>query len=183
VVVPSNPFDAAALLELAATGDDPILILLPKHQFRVRHPAGRERAIAIGQAALRRPGDDVTIVAWGNCVDLALNAAALLARQEIDAEVIDMVSLSPCDWNNIERSVRTTGRLVVITEDNRTCSFGQAIIAEAASNPALWPSFKANPLLISRGDVHVPFHPKLERALLPDAARVVAEVIQLVRNS
>ena len=182
VVVPSTPFDAAALLELAATGEDPVLMLLPKHQFRARYSTRLERPIAIGQAALRRPGDDVTVVAWGNCVAVALEAAALLAREQIDVEVVDLVSLAPCDWNTIQRSIRTTGRLVVIEEDNRTCSFGQAIVAQVTSDPAVWSSLKKNPLLIARADVHIPFHPKLERAVLPDAARAAAEIHDLVRN-
>ena len=183
VLEPSTPLEAAALLELAASGDDPVLLLLPKHQFRVRHMTGPDRQVAIGRGNLRRPGDDVTLVAWGNCVTIALEAAAFLAREEIDAEVIDLMSLVPLDWDMIQRSVRTTGRLVVIEEDNRTGSLGQAIISDAACDAGLWRFLKASPVLLARPNVHVPFHPRLELAILPSTAAVVEAVRELVINS
>ena len=172
VVMPSTPQDAAALLRAAIAGDDPVLFLLPKHLFRQRFPSVPEEPVGLGQAAIRTYGSDVTVVAWGNCVEVALAAEQTMAEAGVSVEVIDLRSIVPCDWNAIRDSTAKTGRLVIVQEDNRTCSFGQAILAEMTSPPGHWGYLAAPPQLVARLDVHVPFHPALEESILPGPEQV-----------
>jgi 2-oxoisovalerate dehydrogenase E1 component len=180
IVMPSNPGDAAALLHAAAAGDDPVLFLIPKHLLRVNMDVLTQPEIGLGQAEVRRCGSDVTIVAWGNCVSLSLDAAGRLDDMGISAEVIDIRSLVPCDWNSIRQSLAKTGRLVVVQEDNRSCSFGQSILAEVVSRVDMWNLLSCHPELVSRPDVHVGFHPAIEAGVLPSTRDILAAVGRLL---
>lgn len=173
VAIPSTPEDAAGLFWSAVQDDDPSLILIPKHIFRVRRPVERYEPVPFGKAVVRREGKDVTVVAWGNTLELAEQAADALAPQGISLEIIDPRTLVPFDWQTVEESLARTGRLVVIHEDNRTCGFGQAIITEMTSVPERFNLLLAPPQLVARYDVHIPFCPELEYAVLPDLARVM----------
>ncbi|MCC6487769.1 MAG: 2-oxoisovalerate dehydrogenase [Candidatus Hydrogenedentes bacterium] len=177
IAIPSTPEDAAGLLWTALRGEDPTFLLLPKHLFRLRiavSPA--PGALPFGQAAVRRSGEDVTLVSWGNCMETALEAATIAAEEGIECEVLDLRSIVPCDWAGIQRSLEKTGRLVVVHEDTRTTGFGQAIVAEMTSLPERWDLFLAPPQLVARADMPMPYHPALEYAALPDASRVLAAI-------
>ncbi|MCS7190363.1 MAG: thiamine pyrophosphate-dependent enzyme, partial [Fimbriimonadales bacterium] len=176
IAIPSTPEDTAGLLWAAIQDDDPTLFLIPKHIFRVRQPVEAYRAIPFGKAAIRREGSDVTVVAWGNTLELAFQAAEHFAAQGVSLEIIDLRTLVPCDWETIEQSLAKTGRLVVIHEDNRTCGFGQAIISEMTSVPERFNLLLAPPQLVARYDVHIPFCPELEYAVLPDLPRVIRAI-------
>lgn len=176
VAIPSTPEDIAGLFWAAIQDDDPTLLLIPKHIFRVRMPVQAYRAIPFGKAAIRREGTDVTVVAWGNTLELAFQAAEQFAQQGFSLEIIDPRTLVPFDWETVEQSLEKTGRLVVIHEDNRTCGFGQAIIAEVTSVPERFNRLLSPPQLVARYDVHIPFCPELEYAVLPDLARVIRAI-------
>lgn len=172
VAVPSTPEDAAGLFWTAIHGDDPTFILVPKHIFRKRVSVDNVEAVPFGKAKVQREGADVTVVAWGNCLELAEEAAAKLGS-EVSLEIIDLRSLVPCDYDTITQSVEKTGRLVVIQEDTRTCGFGQAILAEMTGTPDRFNNFLAAPQLVSRGDVHIGYNPIYEYAALPSVDQVV----------
>jgi 2-oxoisovalerate dehydrogenase E1 component len=176
VAIPSTPEDIAGLFWAAIQDDDPTLLLIPKHIFRVRVPVQAYRAIPFGKAAIRREGTDVTVVAWGNTLELAFQAAEQFAQQGVSLEIIDPRTLAPFDWETVEQSLAKTGRLVVIHEDNRTCGFGQAIITEMTSAPERFNMLLSPPQLVARYDVHIPFCPELEYAVLPDLARVMQAI-------
>jgi 2-oxoisovalerate dehydrogenase E1 component len=176
VAIPSTPEDLAGLFWAAIQDDDPTLLLIPKHIFRVRMPVQAYRPIPFGKAAIRREGIDVTVVAWGNTLELAFQAAEQFAQQGVSLEIIDPRTLVPFDWETVEQSLAKTGRLVVIHEDNRTCGFGQAIIAEMTSVPERFNLLLSPPQLVARYDVHIPFCPELEYAVLPDLARVMRAI-------
>jgi len=176
IAIPSTPEDIAGLFWAAIQDDDPTLLLIPKHIFRVRMPVQAYRAIPFGKAAIRREGTDVTVVAWGNTLELAFQAAEQFAQQGVSLEIIDPRTLVPFDWETIEQSLAKTGRLVVIHEDNRTCGFGQAIITEMTSVPERFNLLLSPPQLVARYDVHIPFCPELEYAVLPDLARVMQAI-------
>jgi 2-oxoisovalerate dehydrogenase E1 component len=176
VAIPSTPEDIAGLFWAAIQDDDPTLLLIPKHIFRVRMPVQAYRAIPFGKAAIRREGTDVTVVAWGNTLELAFQAAEQFAQQGVSLEIIDPRTLVPFDWETVEGSLAKTGRLVVIHEDNRTCGFGQAIITEMTSVPERFNLLLSPPQLVARYDVHIPFCPELEYAVLPDLARVMQAI-------
>jgi 2-oxoisovalerate dehydrogenase E1 component len=174
IVVPSTPEDAAGLLWTAIHADDPTLILLPKHIFRKRQAVPVAFApIPFGLAKTVRPGDDVTLVSWGNCMELAFRAADLMQEEGASVELIDLRSIVPCDYAAVAASLARTGRLVVVHEDSRTTGFGQSLISEMVTHEASFNSLLALPQLVARADVHVPFHPDLEYAVLPDLQEIL----------
>jgi 2-oxoisovalerate dehydrogenase E1 component len=174
VAVPSTPADAAALLWTALHEQDPTLFLIPKHVMRLRQPIART-ARGFGRARIVRRGKDVTVVAWGNGVELALAASDALGDRA-SIEIIDPVSLVPFDWETLTASIARTGRLVVIDEDSRTGCFGQTIVAEMVGTDARFAHFLSAPKLCARADAHVPYHPVLEYAILPDVERVTRAI-------
>ncbi len=178
VAVPSTPEDLVGLLWTSLHEDDPTLLLIPKHIMRVRHDGSLSRAVGFGQGRVVRPGTDVTIVAWGNCVELARDAAEQLAA-ECSVEIIDPISLAPCDWTMIESSIAKTGRLIVVSEDTQTSSFGQAIIARAVGSQERFNRFLSPPLLVARADAHIAFNPTVEYATLPSLAKVRSAILDV----
>ncbi|MFI6099274.1 thiamine pyrophosphate-dependent enzyme [Lentzea sp. NPDC051213] len=175
VVVPSTPEDAEVAFAQALAGQDPTLVLLPKHLMRRKQEPSASPVPARG-ARVVREGADVTIVSWGNGIELAAEAAGLLADDGVSAEVIDLRWLVPWDRASVAASLRRTGRLVVVQEDGRTSSFGAGLLSELVSADDEFYSLLAPPRLVSRDDMHVPFHPELERAVLPCADDVVTAV-------
>ncbi|WP_326594153.1 alpha-ketoacid dehydrogenase subunit alpha/beta [Streptomyces sp. NBC_01294] len=175
VVVPSTPEDTEAVFLESFASPDPTLILLPKHLMRRQHPPQPGPAPARG-ARLLRTGADVTIATWGNGTELATEAADRLAAEGVGTEVIDLRWLTPLDREAVAASVRRTGRLVVVQEDNRTSSFGATVLADLLGSDDEFYSLLAPPRLVSRRDVHIPFHPDLESAVLPAADDVVAAI-------
>ena len=123
-----------------------------------------------------RSGSDVTIVGWGNTVQLAEEAAD---KSGVSCEIIDLRSIVPCDYEAVAASVAKTGRLVVVQEDTRTCGFGSTLIAEITSRPDWFAYFLSAPQLCSRPDVHIGFHPAYEFAALAS----VDDVVKAVRTT
>jgi 2-oxoisovalerate dehydrogenase E1 component beta subunit len=144
-VIPSDPHDAKGLLISAIEDDDPVIFLEPKRLYNgpfdghherpvvpwSRHPRGEtpdgHYTVPLGEAALRREGVEVTVIAYGTMVHVAEAAAA---ETGIDAEIIDLRTLVPLDVEAIERSVRKTGRCVVLHEATRTSGFGAELSAQ-----------------------------------------------------
>lgn len=176
IAIPSTPEDAVGLFWAAIQDNDPSLLLIPKHIFRVRMPVREYTPLPFGQAAVRREGSDVTVVSWGNCLELAEQAAQQVQEEGISMEIIDLRTLVPCDWATIEASLQKTGRLIVIHEDNRTCGFGQAIVTEMTAHPDRFNLLLSPPQLVARMDVHIAFCPDLEYAVLPDLNRVLQAI-------
>ncbi len=180
VVVVSHPDDAESAFLDAFAGEDPTLILLPKHLMR-RADLDRPFPVGVdGGARLVTRGDDVTILAWGNCIELATEAATRLAESNVSAEVIDLVWLAPWDRAAVARSLRKTGRLIVVQEDNRTSSFGASVLADLCSGDEEFFSLLAPPRLVSRDDIHIPFHPELEKAALPTVDDIIGAVLSIL---
>jgi 2-oxoisovalerate dehydrogenase E1 component len=172
VAIPSTPEDAAGLFWTAIHGDDPHFILIPKHIFRKQMEVTNVEPVPFGKARMVREGSDVTLVSWGNCLELAEEAAATLSG-ECSVEIIDLRSIVPCDYETITASVAKTGRLVVVHEDNRTGGFGQTVIAEMTRVPDRWNLFLSPPQLVAREDVHIGYNPIYEYAALPDLDQVI----------
>ncbi|MBS1723255.1 MAG: 2-oxoisovalerate dehydrogenase [Armatimonadetes bacterium] len=175
IAIPSTPEDAAGLFWTAIHSDDPCFVLVPKHIFRVRRDVTSVEPVPFGKARTVQEGTDVTLVGWGNTVGVALEAAAKVPG--VSCEIIDLRSISPCDYEAVAKSVEKTGRLVVVQEDTRTCGFGQALIAEITGKPEWFAYFLSSPQLCSRPDVHIGFHPAYEFAALASADDV-AKAIQ-----
>jgi len=136
VVIPSTPYDAKGLLRAAVRDDDPVLYFEHKKMYRsVRGevPAG-DYVVPLGQAAIRRPGRQVTVVAYGLMTVYSLEAAEMVAEDGIDVEVIDLRSLRPLDRETLLSSVRKTGKCLVAYEDNRFGGYGAEIAAIVAED-------------------------------------------------
>ncbi len=173
VAIPSTPEDAAGLFWTAMQGDDPHFILVPKHIFRKRADVQNFEPIPFGKARMVREGSDVTIVTWGNTLEIAEEVAA---KSPHSVEVIDLRSIVPCDYEAIAASVEKTGRLIVLQEDTRTCGFAGNVVAEFVNNPNWFNLLLAPPQVVSRDDVHIGYNPIYEYAALPDVARLEAAV-------
>jgi 2-oxoisovalerate dehydrogenase E1 component len=182
IVVPSTPEDAAGLVWTAMHADDPTIVLLPKHLIRqpMQVPAQVD-PVPLGKGRLRREGQQVTLVAWGNCIELALEAATEVEDQ-VSVEVIDLRSIQPWDRDLIAGSLAKTGRLVIVQEDGQSCSVGQMIISELSHDPRIWYSFLSPPKLIAKPDVHIGYNPILEYAALPSRAEVVTAIHQVMEE-
>lgn len=175
VAIPSTPEDAAGLYWSAIHGDDVTFILVPKHIFRKNVPVTSVEPVPIGKAKVVREGSDVTLVTFGNTLEIAHEAAEKLAG-EASVEIIDLRTIVPCDYETITASLEKTGRLVVLHEDNQTCGIGQAIIAEMTRVPERWNLFLAPPQLVARPDVNIGYNPIHEYAALPDLDGVVKAI-------
>src|SRR2546429_8832815 len=176
VVIPSTPEDAAGLLWTAMHSEDPVLFLIPKHMFWAeRESAEPIRAVPFGKARKRQAGSDVTLIAWGNTVEKALEAIQQI-ENEASIELIDLRSISPWDRETVEESVRKTGRIIIIQEDTENCSVGQMIIAHLMSQTDLWSKIVSPPILVSKGNVMIGYNPIYEYAALPDIQRIVAAI-------
>jgi 2-oxoisovalerate dehydrogenase E1 component len=176
VVVPSTPEDAAGLMWTCMKADDPTIFLIPKHLFRQQMDVPDDvPAVEIGSARIRREGDDVTLVTWGNCIEQGLAAANKLA-DEVSVEVIDLRSIMPWDKDTVMASVEKTGRLVIVQEDGESSSIGQMIISEILGDEDGFSNFMSAPQLVSKPDVHIGYNPIYEYAALPATDDVVAAI-------
>jgi 2-oxoisovalerate dehydrogenase E1 component len=180
VAIPSNPEDAAGLLWTAMHCEDPTFVLIPKHLLWAEHEYQRPiRAVSLGKARIHQQGSEVTLVAWGNTMEKAIEALDRLGDRS-SVELIDLRTVVPWDRETIGESVRKTGRLVVVQEDTENCSVGQMIISSLTSDPSLWESMIAPPILVSKGNVMIGYNPIYEYAALPGVERIVAAVEQSV---
>ncbi len=176
IVIPSNPADAAGLLWTAMHCDDPTIVLIPKHLLWAEHESTEPlRAVSLGKARTHQVGSDVTVVAWGNTMEKSIEALAKLGDRA-SVELIDLRSIAPWDREQIEESVRKTGRLVVVQEDTENCSVGQMIISHLTGISDIWDAMISPPLLVSKGNVMIGYNPIYEYAALPDVERIVRAI-------
>ena len=174
VVIPSTPADAKGLLLAALAGEDPVIFLEPKRLYRsVKEdvPEGRT-SVPIARARVARPGEQVTILAYGAMVPVSLEAAEQAAGRGWSVEVVDLRTLVPCDQAAVLESVRKTGRAIVVHEAPRTCGYGaeiSALIAEKALT-----SLQAPVLRVTGYDTPFPY--TLEHTYLPDPPRVLRAI-------
>jgi len=177
VALPATPADAKGLMSAAIRDDNPV-VFFHHYLLTLEHgdvPEG-EHVVPLGQANVVREGGDVTIVALGYMLGQALEAAEQLAAEGVEAEVIDPRTLAPLDTSTILASVEKTGRLVVVDQSTRHGSAAAVIAAEAASEG--FSSLKAPVQLVCALDATIPYSEPMEQYLLPDAAKIVAAVLE-----
>ncbi len=173
VVAPSNPADAKGLLKAAIRDPNPVLVLENEILYGGdgEVPDIDDWLVPIGKAKIARPGDDVTIVSFSRGMKYALEAAQKLEADGISAEVIDLRSLRPIDWDTILTSVRKTNRIVTVEEAWPVCSVGSEICAQVAIQA--FDYLDAPPAKVSGADVPMPYAANLEAMALPTADDVV----------
>jgi len=177
VVMPSTPADARGLLKAAIRADDPVLFIEHKAMYKLHGlvPA-EEQVIPLGVADVKRSGTDVTVISWSKTLLDCLQAAEELAKEGIEAEVVDPRTLQPLDIDTIIASVSKTGRLVVAHEAVCFGGFGGEIVAQVAER--LHGRLKSAPLRVGAKFAPLPFSEPLERYVLPQVSDIVAAVKQ-----
>jgi pyruvate/2-oxoglutarate/acetoin dehydrogenase E1 component len=123
--------------------------------------------LEIGKADIKRPGDDVTVIAWSRMVLEALEAAEKLAEEGISVEVVDLMSLIPLDEETIFASVKKTNRVVIVQEAWQTCGFGAEVTARIQEK--VFDYLDAPVIRVAGMDTHIPFSPVLENTVVPTA--------------
>ncbi|MDX1691039.1 MAG: thiamine pyrophosphate-dependent enzyme [Acidimicrobiia bacterium] len=180
VVVPSTPADARGLLRSAVEDPDPVMVLEPKKLYRLGKgpvPEGQHR-VPIGTAALRRRGDDLTIMAYGTMSHFAVQAADALAEEGIEAEVLDLRSIRPLDWASIEASVQRTSKILVVHEDNGYLGFGAEVAAQIGEKAFEW--LDAPVRRYTAAEVPAfPFATALEEQVMPSIAGIIERAVDL----
>jgi len=175
VVVPSNPADAKGLLKSSIRDNDPVIFMESELMYGDKGPVPEgELVIPIGVADTKREGTDVTIVSFGKIMKVALAAAAELEKEGISAEVIDLRTVRPIDYNAIVESVKKTNRLVVVEEAWPLSSIATEItyhVQRYAFDYLDAPVIRVNSL-----DVPLPYAPTLIEAILPNVSRTVKAV-------
>lgn len=182
VAMPSTPADAKGLIKTALRGEDPVIFCMHKMLTGARGVAGGpDDLVPFGQAAVRRPGRDVTVVAYGVMVGKAVTAAERLAADGIDVEVIDLRTLLPLDLDLVQESVRRTRMAVVAAEDYRHGGLGAEIAA--VLQESLFGELAAPVLRVGAPFAPVPHSPVLLAALTPGADEVERAVREAVKVS
>jgi len=175
VVVPSNPHDAKGLLTAAIRDQDPVLFMEPKRIYRAFREAVRAESytVPIGKADVAREGSDVTLISWGSMVRVCLDAAEVLALEDVSAEVVDLRTLNPLDRETMISSVVKTGRAVVVHEAPRTAGFGAEIVAQINEHALL--QIEAPVERVAGFDIVFPLA-QTEKHYLPSRKRVIEAV-------
>ncbi|MCO5584651.1 hypothetical protein L7F22_038582 [Adiantum nelumboides] len=179
VVSPATPEDAKGLLKAAIRCDDPVLFLEHKGLYSTRGEVADapDLVSVLGEARVVRPGTDVTVVSWSRTLTTVLDAVKQVGPDGPDVEVIDLRTLAPWDVDTVVRSVRRTGRLVVVHEAVRTCGLGAEIVATVAEQAH--DALRRAPVRIANPDLPIPFAPPLERAVLPQVEQIGAALAEV----
>ena len=179
VVVPSNPYDAKGLLKSAIRDNDPVIFMESEQMYGEKGeiPEG-EYLIPIGVADIKRAGTDVTIVSFGKIIKTAFAAAEELQREGISCEIIDLRTVRPIDYKCIIESVKKTNRLVVVEEAWPLASISSEIAFNVQKNA--FDYLDAPVTRVTCADVPLPYAPTLIEASLPNAARVIKAVKEVM---
>ena len=180
VVAPFTAADAKGLLKAAIRDPNPVVFLENEILYGTNGPVPKvdDWLVPIGKAKMVRPGRDVTVVSFSRGMTYALAAAEELAKEGIEAEVIDLRTLRPLDMPTVIESVKRTNRLVTVEESFPVCSIGSEVCARVTSEA--FDYLDAPPTKVSGEDVPMPYAANLEKLALPSAAKVVAAVKSLV---
>jgi len=180
VVTPSTPADFKGLLKTSIRSDDPVLFVEHELLYSMKGPVPAEDAeilIPFGRAETRRAGRDVTIVAWSRMVHDSLKAAEELAAEGIEAEVIDLRTLDPLDWDAVLDSVSRTRRCVVAEEGWRKVGVGAEIGSRL--HETLFYELDAPVQRVAAADVPLPYAKGLEKEALPSAPDIVRAALKI----
>jgi pyruvate/2-oxoglutarate/acetoin dehydrogenase E1 component len=179
VVLPADPYDAKGLLKSAIREPNPVLFVESGLLYRTKGPVPEEEyTVPLGQAQVKRKGDDVTIVGVSRMVGEALSAAKKLEEKGVSAEVIDVRTLQPLDLTTIVESVKRTSKLVIASDDVRSGGVGSEISASVVE--AAFDYLDAPIMRVACPETPVPFSPPLERAYMPNAHKIIEAVKRLV---
>ncbi|MHB8985505.1 MAG: alpha-ketoacid dehydrogenase subunit beta [Eubacteriales bacterium] len=175
VVMPADPYDAKGLLKAAIRDNNPVVFLEHKFLYPVKGPVPQEDyTVPLGQAAIKRAGTDVTVIATSLMVRKSLAVAATLAEQGIEVEVIDPRTLVPLDRGTLVESAKKTGRVVVVDEGCKTAGVGAELAATIMEEA--FDYLDAPVMRVCAPDAPVPFSPALEKFMTPSEERIIETI-------
>ena len=181
VAAPATAYDAKGMIKSAVRANDPVLFFEHKGLYRrIREdlPPG-EYTVPLGKARLARPGRDLSIITYGAMVWTALEAAETLAQENIEAEVLDLRTLSPLDRDAVCETARKTSKVLLLHEDTQTGGLAGELAATLAER--VWDYLDGPIVRVTAPDTPVPFSPPLEEAFLPNAQKVLEKARWLYR--
>jgi pyruvate dehydrogenase E1 component subunit beta len=177
VCTPATPRDAKGLLKTAVRDNNPVLVLESELLYSSKgliEPAETELLIPLGEAEVKREGSDVTIVCYAQTVPLALAVAEKLEDEDISVEVLDLRSIKPLDERAICDSVAKTHRVVIVEQDRPFCGVGAEVCYRIQKN--IFDELDGPIMRVSQEDVPMPYNERLEKAVLPNADKLIAAV-------
>ena len=181
VVMPSTPSDAGGLLLQSIRDPNPVVFHVDIKLMGEKGAVSEKiLPIPFGKADVKRSGSDVTVVAIGSAVGKALLVADEVSTEGISCEVIDPRTLVPLDWDCIFRSVRRTGRMIVVDPTRRTCGAGSEIVSRVVGE--CWGDLKAAPEIVAWPDVPIPYSPPLEQAVISMMPDIRAAVLNTLKK-
>lgn len=181
VVMPSTPYDAKGLLKTAIRDNNPVIVIEHKGLYQTKGDVPEEEyLIPLGKADIKRQGKDVTIISYSKSVLMALDAAKELENKGVDAEVLDLRSLVPLDFDAIAESVRKTGRVIITHEASERNGFGAEVAAQIADK--LFDELDAPIMRVCGANIPVPNAtiPEIESA--PTVERLVNAAIRICQG-
>jgi len=175
VVVPSSPYNAKGLLISSIRDPDPVIFLESTRLYRLikEDVPEEEYTLPLGSARIVQEGKDVTLIAWGSMLHRVLQSV-----EGVDAEVIDLMTLSPFDEGTVYKSIKKTGRVVIVHEAPKTCGFGAELSASIAEEAMLY--LKAPILRVTGYDVVMPL-PKFEDYYMPSVERIRKAIEEVMK--
>lgn len=181
VVIPSSPARAYGLLLAAIRNPDPVVFLEPKRIYRwVKQEVPDDgKALPLDKCFVLREGRDITLITWGAMIKETLEAAEKLEKEGIDAEVIDVATLKPIDYETILHSIEKTGRCLIIHEAARHCGVGAEIAATIAEQGIFF--LRAPIKRVTGYDTVMPYY-KMEKYYLPSSNKIIANAQQLMEH-
>lgn len=181
VVAPATAYDAKGLIKAAIRDNDPVLYFEHKLLYRrvKQELPAEDYVVPIGKAALRRPGRDISVITYAAMVYVALEAAAALAAEGIELEVLDLRSLVPLDEEAVLASVKKTGKVILLHEDTQTGGLAGELAARIGEKA--FDSLDGPIVRITAPDCPVPYSPPLEEAFLPKPSDVIEKARELFR--
>lgn len=180
VVMPSTPFDAKGLLKASIRDDNPVVFIEHKLLYLTEGPVPQndDYIIPIGKADIKRQGQDITIIAWSKMVIDSLEAANELEKEGIDVEVVDVRTLKPLDLETILKSVKKTGKAIIVHEACKTGGFGGEIAALIVENAF---DYLDAPIKRVTGlDTPIPYASQLSHAVIPNPDEIIRGVKELI---
>lgn len=182
VVTASTPYDAKGLLKSAIRDDSPVIFLEHALLYSMRGEVSEdEYTLPIGRADIKRAGDDITIIAYLRMVHVALNAAEVLVKSGISAEVIDLRTLRPMDIGTIVESVKKTKHAIIVEEDWPQCGIGAQVVDQLQFHA--FDYLDAPIMRVTLADTPMPYSRELEQSALPNIDKVVATVSSMLEGT
>lgn len=175
IAIPSNPYDAKGLLKTAIIDDDPVFFLESERMLSDKaHVPAEEYYIPFGKAHLRREGTDCTLVSFGRPVNFCLDAAQELEKEGLSVDVLDMRTIKPLDVESIVRSLKKTGRIVVVDQSWPFASVASEVITQVCEKA--FDYLDHQPLRVNSDDVPAPYAKNLEAEFLPHKGKIIRAV-------